>query len=449
MRSRTRCLYWATVYLLVVAWLVPVCGVFAADDPFASAPCYPSVDRTRAFQDATGSFSIEAEFLCVINRDVILRKSDHSVISVPYVKLSGDDQVWVMTVGKHFDYPFWDARMLLLDDIHALDRKTYEKLKTLSSSAKAAGYVTDAELHKNAAAYFAESREVIDSPHPVLQQVQKEYDRDKKNLFDRIEQEVALAKQYFDFVGRPDAHTKIMAATGKVKPSDVKHTKSMPNPQEYNPALYSSDALPGATLDSNRRRKFLDETTEHSLEGDFLCVLDGTALIRPAGKFAIAVPIHRLSSVDQEWIARVGRAMDFPLVHLLRGHARICENERRMAEQRFDKLIAGAESRGDAIAARQYSADKKTFDATRQLPESARDASRAIYETYRIQCAKAVGMGRGAEYHVAQLYFRSAGKTDEFEELLRQCLASPAAEPEVIQGEWDVVGGDMRSLGDG
>lgn len=53
---------------------------------------FANVSDAREWIDATGSFSIQAEFVSLENETVTLRKPDNSTIELPLVKLSENDQ---------------------------------------------------------------------------------------------------------------------------------------------------------------------------------------------------------------------------------------------------------------------------------------------------------------------------------------------------------------------
>ena len=49
----------------------------------------------RTWTDATGNFTIEAEFAGLDDGVVRLKKNDGTIVEVPVGKLSGDDRLWV------------------------------------------------------------------------------------------------------------------------------------------------------------------------------------------------------------------------------------------------------------------------------------------------------------------------------------------------------------------
>jgi len=72
----------------------------STSDGSAGTDSPPSSSTHRTWQDATGNFSIEAEFAGHESGKVRLKKADGSEIAVPLEQLSDEDQEWVRNRGR-------------------------------------------------------------------------------------------------------------------------------------------------------------------------------------------------------------------------------------------------------------------------------------------------------------------------------------------------------------
>ena len=68
--------------------------------PVTSPTAAPAAAKLRTWQDASGKFSVEAEFVTSMAGVVKLRKTDGTTISLPMEKLSDEDQQYIRKRGK-------------------------------------------------------------------------------------------------------------------------------------------------------------------------------------------------------------------------------------------------------------------------------------------------------------------------------------------------------------
>jgi len=70
-----------------------------SEEPAEKEPGSQRAGTIRTWKDATGKFSVEAEFSGVVQGNVRLRKADGSEVAVPLERLSQEDQEWVKNHG--------------------------------------------------------------------------------------------------------------------------------------------------------------------------------------------------------------------------------------------------------------------------------------------------------------------------------------------------------------